>query len=292
MERVAAFREFLETYVMGLVDKGADEGAARADVNAIAHHFLYAINYELHGCKTFWVDESLAWMLGRTDLDIIGQCLRLPFLSCAFVFTDRATLELGESLLALNPSYRTGGTKLAILTAYLFGEEATEGEDRPVGVHLLFDPRSGERPYHVGRSLYVRPDDHLESILDSHHPDVAPRQLDAFLHAPGLKRLVHRAGVPAQAVGRRGRGRCVRSARGRLGIGRDEIQRPGRCGQGQPLWKIIRARCREGARAFQSRGKPTSTRRLPCWAPTSCARWFARCLLDSTNAPTTARSIC
>jgi len=59
------------------------------------------VNHELHGRKTFWVDGSLAWMLGQTDLDIVGQCLRPPFPACAFAFTDRPTLEIAASLLSI-----------------------------------------------------------------------------------------------------------------------------------------------------------------------------------------------
>ncbi|MBI5488127.1 MAG: hypothetical protein HY905_12410 [Deltaproteobacteria bacterium] len=192
LQRAGAFQLFLKEYAIGRVESGVSEETARADVDFLGHHFLYAVNHELHGRKTFWVDEALAWMLGQTELDIVGRCLRLPFPACAFVFTDRSTLELGESLLALDPTNHSRDRKLAIMTAYLIAQETGEDETRPLDIHLLFDARRGEWPYQVGRSLHVRPDAHLDAILDSHHPDVPPERLDAFFQAPELKRLVHR----------------------------------------------------------------------------------------------------
>lgn len=52
------------------------------------------INFELHRRKTFWVDESLAYMLAKTDLDVPGSDLQAPFTCFAFVFTDRYVLSL------------------------------------------------------------------------------------------------------------------------------------------------------------------------------------------------------
>ncbi len=56
---------------------------------------------------------------------------------------------------------------------------------------LLFDARSGKWPYILSRDLHVRPDDHLDAILDSHFPEVEVQSLDPAFTAPELKRLLH-----------------------------------------------------------------------------------------------------
>jgi hypothetical protein len=67
----------------------------------LLRHATYWVAYELCHRKTFWVEEQLAWMLAHTRLDISGSVLRLPYPSCAFVFTDGHALELGAELMKL-----------------------------------------------------------------------------------------------------------------------------------------------------------------------------------------------
>jgi hypothetical protein len=50
-------------------------------------YLLPMLNFELHRRESFWVDESLAYMLARTDLDVRGDELRVPFPSFAMVFS-------------------------------------------------------------------------------------------------------------------------------------------------------------------------------------------------------------
>jgi hypothetical protein len=155
-------------------------------------HLLYLVNFELHGRKIFWVDEALAWMLSETELDIVGRCLRLPFPACAFVFTDPGTLELGESLLSLEGNCSIRGQPLRMLSVYVTrGEPAGEAEPQELNVSFLFDAQTGQWPYLVSRELFVRPDDHLEGILDSRFPDVPLEGRAPIFLAPELKKLVH-----------------------------------------------------------------------------------------------------
>ncbi len=44
---------------------------------------LLLANFDLHRRKTFWVDESLAYALDHSDVDVLGGELRAPFPSCA-----------------------------------------------------------------------------------------------------------------------------------------------------------------------------------------------------------------
>ena len=190
--RIAAVGDFLFAYARARYAEGWSRDAAAADGDYLASHVLYLINFELHGRKTFWVDESLAWMLSQTELDIVGRCLHLPFPACAFVFADPGTLELAESLLSLESECSARGQPLRSVTAYVIrGEPAGEGKPLELNFSFLFDAQNGRWPYLVTRDLFVHPDDHLEAILDSHVPSVVPQALDALFHAPELKKLIH-----------------------------------------------------------------------------------------------------
>lgn len=109
----------LRDHGVGLVAEGAPPAAALGEVTALAGHVHYAANHELHHRKTFWVDEALAWALLRTELDVPGACLRLPFPSTAFVFGDRATLDLADSLLAGDEVGGVRGRPVRALTVYV-----------------------------------------------------------------------------------------------------------------------------------------------------------------------------
>ncbi len=175
-----------------LIAKGWEPSDAIADANYLGSHVFAMVNHALHGKRTFWVDESLAWMLAETDLDIIGRCLRLPFPACAFVFTDRGTLEIAESLLSQEQACSMRGRTLRIVSAYVTCERAvTEDEPQVLNVTFLFDAQGDKWPYLVSREMFVQPDEHLDGILDSHHPSVSREARDPIFLAPELKKLVH-----------------------------------------------------------------------------------------------------
>ena len=187
----AQARAFLETYVRRRIADGYARKAAVDEASFLGEHLAYLVNFELHRRKLFWVDEAVAWMLGRTEMDVRGRLLEVPFPSFAVVFSDRATLELGESLVCQDLAYSSRDAPLAVLTVYVSRET-----DRPDGGHglrlsFLFDPRTPTSgwPYLVGRDLYVRPDDTLQEIVDSHFPEVVPDALDPIFYAPELKKL-------------------------------------------------------------------------------------------------------
>jgi hypothetical protein len=192
---IEAVSGFLKAHALSLYNAGWSKEAAMADANLLGVHLLYLVNFELHGRKIFWVDEALAWMLSETELDIVGRCLRLPFPACAFVFADPGTLELGESLLSLEGNCSIRGQPLRMLSAYVTrGEPAGEADPQDLNVSFLFDAQTGQWPYLVSRELwelFVRPDDHLEGILDSRFPGLPLEGREPIFLAPELKKLVH-----------------------------------------------------------------------------------------------------
>ncbi len=96
-------------------------------------HMAYTINFELHRRKTFWVDDSLAYMLAKTNLEIPGSDLRAPFTSFALVFTDRFVLSQGERMLSIEPECPLAGHFLRVVTVYV----TTEHQDPDRLLRLL-----------------------------------------------------------------------------------------------------------------------------------------------------------
>lgn len=179
-------------HARSLIAQGWAESDALADATHLGAHVFAMLNHAIHGKKSFWVDESLAWMLAETDLDIIGRCLRLPFPACAFLFTDRGTLEIAESLLSQETECSMRGRTLRIVSVYVTRERAVAEDDPQVlNVTFLFDAQGDEWPYLVSRELFVQPDEHLDGILDSHHPSLSSEERDPIFLAPELKKLVH-----------------------------------------------------------------------------------------------------
>jgi hypothetical protein len=64
---------------------GSDPDAAWDELHLLSVHAFYALRFELDRRKTFWIDESLAFMLAYTRLDVRGAGLRLPFPSFALM---------------------------------------------------------------------------------------------------------------------------------------------------------------------------------------------------------------
>ena len=183
-------RRFLLDHARRALASGLDEEDAAMDADLVGAHLEYLCNYELHRRKTFWVEDGLAWMLGQTNLDIVGEALRVPFASFALVFTDRDTLGLAERLLSKQASCALRGRILKVLTAYVT-ESPGEGT-RGLRLAFTFDDVSADWPYLLSRDLLVEPDSHLEAILESHLPDVDPARRDPVFTDPLFKRLMQR----------------------------------------------------------------------------------------------------
>ena len=182
---------FVHAHARSMVEEGCSSQAAIAEADMLGMHIHYMVNLELHRRKLFWVDESLAWMLSQTRLDIQGEHVRLPFPACAYIFADPGTLELAESLLSQDETCGIRGERLEVLTVYVL-EDAHQSGGRGIHLYFLFGSRKAAAwPYMLTRDLLVQPDDHLEAILDSHFPDVLTESLDPIFLAPELKALAH-----------------------------------------------------------------------------------------------------
>jgi hypothetical protein len=185
-------QDLLTAHARSVYAHGGSEDEAHDDANFLGQHVFPLLNFELHRRKLFWVDDSLAWMLLQTCLDIEGQALRLPFPCVGLVFTDRASLDLAESLLTRDPSLSAQGHRLRVLSVFATKVAAPEGV---TGLNLSFhfDAHNGRWPYLVSRDLFVRAEDTLDAILDSHFPEVQASTLsrDPIFSSPELKRLVH-----------------------------------------------------------------------------------------------------
>jgi hypothetical protein len=176
------------------------------------------VNFELHRRKSFWVDEALAYMLDRTDLDVVGRELRVPFPSFALVFTDRHVLSLAERLLAGDRACPLGGQLLRVVAAYV--TEMAAGDDRLLRVSLACDALGADLPWLVHHEIPLLEGDKVEAYLDATAPrpvtqpeveDVSPIHgllrvtINAILYATsaGVERQVRRppdSGGPARSA--------------------------------------------------------------------------------------------
>jgi hypothetical protein len=136
---------------------------------------------------TFWVDESLAFMLGCTRLDVRGEGLRLPFPCFALVFSDRETLGLAEAVARTDPTANVRGLPLRGLTVYVTQLPTTRGA---LGLHLAFllDADTASWPWLITRDLDILPDDTLDDIIESRFADAV--NPDPVFRTPELRQLV------------------------------------------------------------------------------------------------------
>ena len=73
LRRDLSVRRFLETHARESVALGLTLEDAAEDADLLGIHLRCLCNFEIHRRKTFWVEESLSWMLARTNLDIAGD---------------------------------------------------------------------------------------------------------------------------------------------------------------------------------------------------------------------------
>jgi len=167
-----------------------DKDAAWEQGRLLASHLEYMINYELHLRKTFWIEETLSYMLGHTELDLVGDMLKLPYASFALVFTDRFTLEIAERMLSNIPDCAMGGRKLQILTVYVT-QAGLPGGSRRVKIAFAFDAFIQQWPYLLVRELKIDPHDHLDQILAGHCEGGAGKRSDLVLKSELMGRMLH-----------------------------------------------------------------------------------------------------
>jgi hypothetical protein len=179
--------KFLEWHALSLLAAGWDREAAIDDGNLLSIHAFSILTYELHRKKTFWADESLAFMLGCTRLDVRGEGLRLPFPCFALVFTDRETLGLAEAVARTDPSASVSGLPLRALTVYATQLPTTRGA---LGLHLAFllDADTDTWPWLITRDLEIQPDDTLDDIIESRFADAL--NPDPVFRSTELRQLV------------------------------------------------------------------------------------------------------
>lgn len=152
---------------------------------SLAPWLPYLVNFELLRRKAFWVDESLAYMLASTNLDVQADELRAPFASFALVFTDRHVLSMGERLLARRSDCPLKGHYLRALTVFV--TEYRQGDERRLEVCFAFDALGADLPVMEERPVPLKGEEPLQNWLDS----VAPLAVaDAAVQSNPLRGLL------------------------------------------------------------------------------------------------------
>ncbi len=134
-------------------EKAAPAAFAATSEAVLAARLFCAVNFELHRRKTFWMDPTLAYMLVHTDLDVVGDDLRLPFACFAIVFTDRHALSLAERHLAGAADCPLAGQILRVLTIYVSGEP--HGDGRVLHLRVAADALGADPPYLLEHDLPI-----------------------------------------------------------------------------------------------------------------------------------------
>jgi hypothetical protein len=177
------------------------------------------VNHELHRRKTFWVDASLAYMLGHTELDVLGRELRAPFASFALVFTDRHVLSLLERVLSREPACPLAGYILRVATVYV--REVREGEERSLELQFACDALGADLPHLLSFVLPLPEERQVAATVDAlvpraiastDAPDMNPRRgllrvaINAILYttSAGVSHVPRTAPPKPRASGPRG----------------------------------------------------------------------------------------
>ncbi|HEV8262094.1 MAG TPA: hypothetical protein VGQ19_15240, partial [Burkholderiales bacterium] len=150
--------------------QGPPQGPREDAAASLAAHVQFMTNFELHRRKTFWVDDSLAYMLAKTDLDVPGSEVRVPFASFALVFTDRHVLSLAERMLSAGGRSPLAGHFLRVATVYV-SEERTDA-NRILRVGIALDALGADPPHLVVHEILLAEDAQIALFLDSLGPQV------------------------------------------------------------------------------------------------------------------------
>lgn len=171
------------------IEEGGSPTDAPTEAGIFAAHAEYLANLLLHRRKIFWVDPSVAWMLGHTRADFESDQLALPFASFALAYTDRYTLGLAEKLASADPTCGCRGRLMSSLTACV---TRIPGEDGDAGLRIallcVYSPR--EWPWLLVRDLPITPGRKLDRILDGRFEELEGRKRDPIFDSLRLRTLL------------------------------------------------------------------------------------------------------
>lgn len=167
---------------------------------SLAPYLELAVEHAVHRKKVFWIDRALTLMLSHTDVDMTGSELRAPFPVCAFVFTDRLALSLGERLLSHRASCPLAGQLLRVLTVYV-AETLVDGMHR-LDLTFAFDALGDDLPELVEHRLEFGDATPVHSLFGGPEPIVlVGATIDQTPPVVELARLVVNAMLFATSCG-------------------------------------------------------------------------------------------
>ena len=151
-------------------------------VSAVQNYWLFAINDEVYGRKTFHVGGNLAERLANTELKVPSELLRPPFGACMFVFDDPVTRK------AIADVAGVGGIQddpVSVIVGMVDGEKGPT-----LGVMAAqANARSGKASRMLVRRLLLAPGSSVEDALRSTwEPDPGGNmENDEMFFGPGLR---------------------------------------------------------------------------------------------------------
>jgi hypothetical protein len=187
----------------------------RAGGAAAAPYLRMMVDFELYRRKTFWVDESLAYLLDQTELDVVGRELQVPFAVFTLVFSDRHVLALAERLLAAQAASPLVGQLLRVATVQVV--QRRRGDARVLDICFAFDALGADLPVLIRHEIELADDAPVQAyldaiaplpIIDPPPPDTSPIRgllrttINAILYATSASVEPERRSPPAPSTAR------------------------------------------------------------------------------------------
>jgi SEC-C motif len=207
------------TTVLSADDEAVDleiQRFVRSRGAAAAPYLRLMVDFELYRRKTFWVAESLAYMLDQTELDVVGREFRVPFAVFTLVFTDRHVLALAERLLAAAGDSPLAGHLLRVATVQIVQRQ--RGAARELELCFALDALGEDLPALVRHVIPLADDLPVQAYLDAiaplpaidpPPPDTSPIRgllrttINAILYATSASVELERRTPPAPSSPRR-----------------------------------------------------------------------------------------
>jgi hypothetical protein len=150
--------------------EGPEPGTPGRGSPSVETQLPYLVSFELHRRKTFWVAEALAFLLAKTDVDVPGADLRVPFPCFALVFTDRHVLGMAERLLSRDRQCPFAGHFLRVATVFVM-EESFSGH-RVLHLGFAFDAGGADPPYLVSQDVPLVDETSVRPFVEGLGPEV------------------------------------------------------------------------------------------------------------------------
>ena len=153
-----------------MVEEFKKSQEADQTVTALEWNYTAAVNFELHGKKTFFITPNLYEHLAQTSIDTNSELARLPFPSCLFVYDSLQSIELLYRINNDRPLSYSG-------TISVFASEVSQNNERVILLHIIHSDMNAVH-YALKRQLLMRESWTLEQSLRTEWDKILPAETE------------------------------------------------------------------------------------------------------------------